>query len=134
MEYLELGEVFKININDNTVYLKVEPDGSAKGCENCYFYENDNSCGKQANCSYFDRDDNTNIIYKQINPIQDIYVVFGQKRDGTVKQCGAYPNEEDAKKKVEELNKYYFDYAHYYRTIQYYPYGIINDIKEVKIN
>lgn len=134
MEYLKLGEVFKINVNDKTVYLKVEPDGSQTGCDNCYFYENGNTCGKTTSCSYFDRNDNTNVIYKQINPIQNIYVVFGQKRDGTVKQCGAYPNEEDAKKTVEELNRYYFDYAHYYEKFQYYPYGIITDIKEVKIN
>lgn len=134
MEYLKLGEVFKINVNDNTVYLKVEPDGSVSGCENCYFYQNSGPCGKITNCSYFDRNDNTNVIYKQINPIQDIFVIFGQRRDGFVKQCGAYPTEEDAKKKVEELNRYYFDFAHHYEKIQYYPYGIINDIKEVKID
>lgn len=134
MEYLELGEVFKINIDDKIIYLKVEPDGSAKGCENCYFYENNNSCGKQANCSYFDRDDNTNIIYKQINPIQDIFVILGEKQRNVIKQCGAYPNEEDAKKKVEELNKHYIDVAHHYEKIQYYPYGIITDIKEVRMN
>lgn len=134
MEYLELGEIFKINIDNKMIYLKVESDGSQSYCKNCYFNQKGNNCPKESECSYIDRDDDTNIIYKQINPIQDIYVVFGQKRDGTVKQCGAYPNEEDAKKKVEELNKYYFDYAHYYRTIQYYPYGIINNIKEVKID
>ena len=134
MEYLKLGEVFKINVNDNTVYLKVEPDGSVSGCENCYFYQNSDPCGKITNCSYFDRDDNTNVIYKEINPIQDIFIIFGQRRDGFVKQCGAYPTEEDAKKKVEELDRFYLDFAHYYRPIQYYPYGIISDIKEVKIN
>ena len=133
MEYLELGEVFKINVDNKMIYLKVEPDGS-QDCINCYFDKKGNCTMKISNCSNIDREDNFHVIYKQINPIQDIYVVFGQKRDGTVKQCGAYPNEEDAKKKVEELNRYYFDYAHYYRTIQYYPYGIITDIKEVKID
>ena len=137
MEYLKLGEIFKINVNNKTVYLKVEPDGSQTGCENCYFYENTNPCNNTTNCSYLDREDDTNVIYKQINPIQDIYVVFGEKKNGFikhVKQCGAYPNEKDAKKKVEELNRYYFDYNHYYRTVQYYPYGIITDIKEIEIN
>lgn len=133
MKYLELGEVFKINIDNKMIYLKTEIDTSIILCKNCYFNGNQQYCGKFA-CNQMDREDNVSIVYKQINPIQDIFVVFGQKRDGTVKQCGAYPNEEDAKKKVGELNRYYFDYAHYYRTIQYYPYGIINDIKEVKIN
>ena len=134
MEYLELGEVFKINVDNKIIYLKVEPDGSEGYCTDCYFNKKGISCITDSNCTNSDREDNFQVIYKQINPIQDIYVVFGQKRDGTVKQCGAYPNEEDAKKKVEELNRYYFDYAHYYRTIQYYPYGIITDIKEVKID
>ena len=133
MEYLKLGEVFKINVEDKTVYLKVEPDGSVSGCENCYFYQNSGPCGKITNCSYFDRDDNTNIIYKQINPIQDIFVIFGIKIDGGTKQYGAYPNEEDAKKKVEELNKHNINFAHFYEKIQYYPYGIITDIKEIKL-
>lgn len=134
MEHLELGEVFKINVNDKTVYLKVEPDGSRTGCENCYFYENGNYCNKTTNCTDIDRDDDTNIIYKQINPIQDIFIILGEKQRNVIKQCGAYPNEEDAKKKVEELNKHYIDVAHHYEKVQYYPYGIITDIKEVKIN
>ena len=134
MEYLKLGEVFKINVEDKTVYLKVEPDGSEGYCESCYFNKHLIDCIPDSNCNQIDRDDNINIIYKQVNPIQDIFVIFGQRIDGFVKQCGAYPNEEDAKKKVEELNRYYFDFAHYYEKIQYYPYGITIDIKEVKIN
>ena len=134
MEYLKLGEVFKINIDNKMVYLKVEPEGLTDGCNNCYFDENNKPCNKATNCVSINRKDNTSIIYKQINPIQDIFVIFGQRRDGFVKQCGAYPTEEDAKKKVEELNRYYFDFAHNYKKIQYYPYGIITDIKEVKIN
>lgn len=133
MEYLKLGEIFKINIDNKMVYLKVEQDISAYLCEECYFELNGGCIDGKLSCHMIDRKDNINVIYKQINPRQDIYVVFGQKRDGVVKQCGAYPNEEDAKKKVEELNKHYFDYAHYYRTIQYYPYGIITDIKEIKL-
>ena len=133
MKHLELGEVFKVNINNNTVYLKVEPDTSIMLCENCYFHTNPQYCDKFI-CSQIDREDDINVIFKQINPIEDIFVIFGQRRDGFVKQCGAYPTEEDAKKKVEELNRYYFDFAHHYEKIQYYPYGIINDIKEVKIN
>lgn len=134
MEYLELGEVFKVNINDNIVYLKVEPDGS-QDCTKCYFNKKGNNCTlTNSNCSSIEREDNLNIIYKQINPIQDIFVIFGQRRDGFVKECGAYPTEENAKKKVEELNRYYFDFAHHYEKIQYYPYGIITDIKEMKIN
>lgn len=133
MEYLELGEVFKINIDNKMIYLKVEPDGSEGYCKDCYFYEQQH-CSEKFDCSHIDRKDNRDIIYKQVNPIQDMFVIFGQRRDGFVKQCGAYPNEEDAKKKVEELNKYYFDFAHHYEKIQYYPYGIITDIKEVKIN
>lgn len=133
MEYLELGEVFKINVDNKTIYLKTEIDTSIMLCENCYFNKNLRHCDKFV-CTNIDREDNTNVIYKQINPIQDIFVILGEKRDGFIKQCGAYPNEEDAKKKVEELNRYYFDYAHHYEKIQYYPYGIINDIKEVKIN
>jgi hypothetical protein len=132
MEYIELGEVFKINVNDKTVYLKVEIDNSQTNCDNCYFYENNISCNKVTNCSHFITD--INIIYKQINPIQDIFVIFGIKVDGGTKQFGAYPNEKDAKKKVEELNKHNINFAHYYEKIQYYPYGIITDIKEVKIN
>lgn len=133
MKHLELGEVFKVNINNNTVYLKVEPDTSIMLCENCYFHTNPQYCDKFI-CNQIDREDDINVIFKQINPIEDIFVIFGQRRDGFVKQCGAYPTEEDAKKKVEELNRYYFDFAHHYEKIQYYPYGIINDIKEVKIN
>lgn len=133
MEYLELGEIFKINIDNKVVYLKTEIDTSIILCENCYFNKNPQYCGK-FECSQIDRNDDINVIYKQVNPIQDIFIIFGQRIDGFVKQCGAYPNEEDAKKKVEELNKYHFDFAHHYEKIQYYPYGIINDIKEVKIN
>lgn len=132
MKYLELGEVFKINVDNKMIYLKVEPNNSQTNCDNCYFYENNISCNKVTNCSHFITD--VNIIYKQINPIQDIYVVFGTKIVGGIKQCGAYPNEKDAKKKVKELDKYYSDFTHYYEKIQYYPYGIITDIKEIKIN
>lgn len=134
MEYLELGEVFKINVNDKTVYLKVEPDGSEGYCGDCYFNKKGINCITNSNCSQIDREDSINVIYRQINPIQDIFIIFGQRIDGFVKQCGSYPTEEDAKKKVEELNRYYFDFAHHYEKIQYYPYGIITDIKEVKIN
>ena len=35
---------------------------------------------------------------------------------------------------IEELNKHYIDVAHHYEKVQYYPYGIITDIKEVKID
>lgn len=133
MEYLKLGEVFKINVNDKTVYLKVEPDGSQSGCDNCYFYEDGNPCNKTANCSFIDKNDDTNIIYKEINPVQDVFIIFSERRDGFVKECGVYPTEEDAKKKVEELNKNNIDVAHHYEKIQYYPYGIITDIKEVKL-
>lgn len=133
MEYLELGEVFKINVDNKTVYLKVESDGS-QDCTGCYFNKKGNNCTlKDSNCSYIEREDNFHVIYKQINPIKDIFIIFGQRIDGFVKQCGAYKTEEDAKKKVEELNRYYFDFAHHYEKIQYYPYGIINDIKEIKL-
>lgn len=81
-----------------------------------------------------DREDNTNIIYKQINPIQDIFVILDEKQRNIVNQCEAYPTEEDAKKKVKELNIYSIDFNYYYEKIQYYPYGIITDIKEVKID
>lgn len=133
MEYLELGEIFKINVNDKTVCLKVEPDGSQDGCDNCYFYNNDRTCSQPA-CSHLERNDNANIIYKQINPIEDIYVVFGKGSYGCVKQCSAYPNEEDARKEVEALNRDSFNYTYYYDKTQYYPYGIVDDIKEVVIN
>lgn len=134
MKYLEIGEVFKINVNDKTVYLKVEPDGSQYYCTNCYFDTKGINCIPNSNCNNIEREDNFNVIYKQINPIQDIFVILGEKQRNVIKQCGAYPNEEDAKKKVEELNKHYIDVAHHYEKIQYYPYGIITDIKEVKID
>ena len=133
MEYLKLGEIFKININNKMIYLKVEPDNSKYLCEECYFELNGGCIEGTVSCSRGNREDNINIIFKEINPILNIYAIFSQRRDGVVKQCGAYPNEEDAKKKVEELNKYCFDYANYYAPLQYYPYGIINDIKEIKL-
>lgn len=132
MEYLELGEVFKINVDDKTVYLKVEIDGSQDGCDNCYFYNNNRTCSQPA-CSHLERDDNTNVIYKQINPIEDIFIICGIRMDKFVKQHSAYKNEEDAKKKVEELNRCDFNFDYYYKKIKYYPYGIIDDIKEVKL-
>ena len=134
MEYLKLGEVFKINVEDKTVYLKVEPDGSEGYCEGCYFNKHLIDCIPDSNCNQIDRDDNINVIYKQVNPIQDIFVVFGIKIVGGTKQVGAYPTEKDARKIVAELNRHYSDFTHYYEKIQYYPYGIITDIKEVKIN
>lgn len=134
MKYLELGEVFKVNVDNKMIYLKVEPDGSQGYCTDCYFNKRGVNCVAHSNCSYIDREDNINVIYKEINPIQDIFVIFGERRDGFVKECGAYPTEENAKKKVEELNIYHIDIAYHYEKIQYYPYGIINDIKEVKIN
>ena len=134
MEYLELGEVFKINVNDKMIYLKVEPDNSQFLCEECYFELNGGCIEGKLPCHMINRKDSTNVIYKQVNPIQDIFIIFGKRRDGFVKQCGAYSNEEDTKKKVEELNRYYFDFTHHYEKIQYYTYGIINGIKEVKID
>ena len=133
MEYLELGEVFKINVNDKTVYLKVEIDNSEYLCEECYFELNGGCIEGKLSCHMIDRKDCINVIYKEVNPIQDIFVIFGQRKDGFVKQCGAYPIEENAKKKVEELNRYHIDFDYHYEKIQYYPYGIINDIKEVKL-
>lgn len=134
MEYLELGEVFKINIDNKMIYLKVEPDNSEYLCGECYFKLNGGCIEEKLLCSKIDRKDNNNVIYKEINPIQDIYVVLGIKIDGYTKQFVAYSTEEDARKKVEELNKYSIDFDYYYEKIQYYPYGIITDIKEMKID
>ena len=47
MEYLELGEIFKVNVDNKIVYLKVEPDGSQDGCDNCYFYNSAAICGSR---------------------------------------------------------------------------------------
>ena len=134
MEYLELGEVFKINVDNKAVYLKVEIDNSEYLCEECYFELNGGCIEGKLSCHMLDRKDNINIIYKEINPIQIVYIVFGEKLNKTIKRIGIYPTEEDAKKKVEELNRNYFNFVHYYEAEEYYPYGIINDIKEVKIN
>lgn len=134
MKYLELGEVFKININNKMIYLKVEPDNSKYICEECYFELIGGCIEGKVSCHMFDRKDNTNVIYKQINPIQIVYIVFVERLDKSIKRIGIYPTEEDAKKKVKELNRDYFNFVHYYEAEEYYPYGIINDIKEVKIN
>lgn len=134
MEYLELGEVFKINVNDKTVYLKVEIDNSEYLCEECYFELNGGCIEGKLSCHMLDRKDCINIIYKEINPIQIVYIVFAERLDKFIKRIGIYPTEEDAKKEVEELNKLYPGFNHYYEFIEYYPYGIINSIKEVKIN
>ena len=134
MKYLELGEVFKINIDDKMIYLKVEPEISKYPCEECYFELNGDCIEGIVSCHTLDRQDGINIVYKEINPIQDIFVIFGEKQLGLVKQCGAYPTEEDAKKKVKELNKNDSNFAHFYKKIQYYPYGIIKNIKEIKID
>ena len=133
MKYLELGEVFKINIDNKMIYLKVEPDNSEYLCEECYFELNGGCIEGTIICHMIDRKDSINVIYKQVNPIQDIFVIFGIKIVGGTKQVGAYPTEKDARKIVAELNRYYSDFTHYYEKIQYYPYGIINDIKEIKL-
>ena len=133
MEYLELGEVFKINVNDKTVYLKVEIDNSEYLCEECYFELNGGCIEGKLSCHMIDRKDCINVIYKEVNPIQDVFIIFGEEQFEIVKECGIYPTEEDAKKKVEELNRNDINVTHYYKKIQYYPYGIINDIKEVKL-
>lgn len=133
MKYLELGEVFKINVDNKIIYLKTEIDTSITPCKNCYFNTNPQYCDKFV-CSQIDREDDINIIFKQINPIQIVYIVFAERFDKFIKRIGIYPTEEDAKKTVEELNIYYRDFTHYYEAGEYYPYGIINDIKEVKIN
>lgn len=133
MKYTELGEIFKVNVDNKTVYLKVEQDTSGYLCEECYFELNGGCIEGTVSCHRDDRKDNVNVVFKQVNLIQDIFVIFGEKERGLVKQCGAYPTEEDAKKTVEELNKYYSDFAHFYKKIPYYPYGIINDIEEVKL-
>lgn len=133
MEYLELGEIFKINVNNEMIYLKVEPDGS-QDCTNCYFNKKSNNCTlTNSNCSSIDREDNFHVIYKQINPIQIVYIVFVERLDKTIRRIGIYPTEEDAKKKVKELNKLYFDFNHYYEAEEYYPYGIITNIKEIEL-
>lgn len=133
MEYLELGELFKININDETVYLKVEPYSLPNDCENCYFYNDNKHCGKIFSCIGFDRTDDTNVIYKQVNPIQVVYIVFVERLDKSIKRIGIYPTEEDAKKEVEKLDKCYPNFKHYYESEEYFPYGIISDIKEIKL-
>lgn len=133
MEYLKLGEIFKINIDNKMIYLKVEPDNSEYLCEECYFELNGGCIEGKLSCHMLDRKDCINIIYKEVNPIQNIFIILGEKQRNVIKQCGAYPTEEDAKKKVEELNKHYIDVAHHYEKIQYYPYGIITDIKEIKL-
>lgn len=132
MEYLELGEIFKVNVNDKTVYLKVESDGSKQYCNGCYFNKKDVNCVAH-NCSYIDRKDDINIIYKEINPTQIVYIVFVERFDKSIKRIGIYPTEEDAKKKVEKLDRDYPNFRHYYEAEEYYPYGIITDIKEVKL-
>lgn len=134
MEYLELGEVFKINIDNKMIYLKVEPDGSEYLCEECYFKLNGGCIEEKVACQMLDRKDSTNVIYKQVHPTQIVYIVFVERHDKSIKRVGIYPTEEDAKKKVEELNRDYFNFVHYYEAEEYYPYGIITDIKEVKIN
>ena len=134
MEYLELGDVFKINVNNKTVYLKVEIDNSEILCENCYFNQKGIKCPEKSNCEKIERNDNNNVIYRQIKPTQDIFVICGIRMDKFVKQHSAYRNEEDAKKKVEELNRCDFDFNYYYKKIQCHIYGIVDDIKEVKIN
>lgn len=134
MEYLKLGEIFKVNVNNKTVYLKVKPDISEYPCEKCYFELNNDCIEGITACHTLDRKDNINIIYEEVNPIQIVYIVFVERLDKSIKRIGIYPTEEDAKKKVEELNRYYINFAHYYEAEEYYPYGIITDIKEVKIN
>lgn len=126
--------MFKINVNDKTVYLKVEQDGSQGYCTDCYFNKKSIYCEANSNCNYIYRDDDTNIIYKEVNPIQIVYIVFVERLDKSIKRIGIYPTEEDAKKKVEELNRDYFNFVHYYEAEDYYPYGIITDIKEVKLD
>lgn len=133
MKYLDLGEVFKINVDNKMIYLKTEIDTSITPCKNCYFNTNPQYCDKFV-CSLIDREDDINVIFKQINPIQIVYIVFAERFDKFIKRIGIYPTEEDAKKEVEELNIYYRDFAHYYEAEEYYPYGIINSIKEVKMN
>ena len=133
MKYLELGEVFKINVDHKIIYLKTEIDTSITPCKNCYFNTNPQYCDKFV-CSQIDREDDINVIFKQINPIQIVYIVFAERLDKFTKRVCIYPTEEDAKKEVEELNKLYPGFNHYYKFIEYYPYGIINSIKEVKIN
>lgn len=134
MEYLELGELFKINLNDEIVYLKVESYGFQSDCNDCYFGKPGHTCPIEANCHYFNRKNDRDIIYKEINPIQIVYIVFVERLDKSIKRIGIYPTEEDAKKEVEKLDKCYPNFKHYYESEEYFPYGIITDIKEVKIN
>lgn len=134
MEYLELGEIFKININNKMIYLKVEADNSEYLCEKCYFELKGGCIEEKVACQMLDRKDNVNVVFKQINTMQIVYIVFIERLDKSIGRIGIYPTEEDAKKKVEELNKHHFGFAHYYyEAEEYYPYGIINDIKEIKL-
>lgn len=134
MKYTELGEIFKVNVDNKTVYLKVEQDTSGYLCEDCYFESNGNCVEKILSCHKLNRQDNVNVVFKQINTMQIVYIVFIERLDKSIGRIGIYPTEEDAKKKVEELNKHHFGFAHYYyEAEEYYPYGIINDIKEIKL-
>ena len=135
MKYTELGEIFKINVDNKTVYLKTEMDTSEILCKDCYFHINPQYCDKFV-CSKIAREDDINVIFKQIDVIRKIYVIIGTNTitsDRIKWSVCAYPIKEDAKKKIEELTKLYFQNAYHIEEIDYAPYGIINDIKEIKL-
>lgn len=135
MKYLELGEIFKIDIDNKMIYLKTEIDASIILCENCYFHINPQYCDKFV-CSQIDREDDINVIFKQIKVIEKLFVVIGENNitdDKTKWTVCAYPTKEDAKKRVEELTKTYFTNAYHIEEINYCPYGLIENIQEIKL-
>lgn len=62
--YHKIGEVFKYNIGSGIIELKViETDD--RGCDGCIFDGKDYYC-KNTCCINVDREDKTNIIYKEV--------------------------------------------------------------------
>lgn len=134
MKHTELGEIFKINIDNKIIYLKVEQDTSEYLCENCYFQSNGSCIEEIIPCNKLNRKDNVNVVFKQINVIEKIYVIIGTDNTSNDKikwTVCAYSTKEDAEKKIEKLTKLYSQNTYHIEEIDYKPYGIIDDIKEI---
>lgn len=65
----KINQVIAYNFKGKIIYLKVMPSRN-HSCKNCFFYPNTN-CSDIKNivghCTYFCRNDNTSVIFKQIN-------------------------------------------------------------------
>jgi hypothetical protein len=65
IEYHKIGSVFKCNIGSKEIELEVVDTAKSYSCNGCVF-NNESYCCRDTYCVDADREDNVNVIYKEV--------------------------------------------------------------------